>query len=267
MSTATAFEELFERAKQRPPRVAFVLGSGLSELAEHIDTLVTVPFLMVPGLEEPTVAGHKGSLRLGTWQGQSILLFSGRLHYYEGHPWRRVLQAVHICRELGVQFLLLTNAAGGIRDDLVPGSLMLLEDHIQWTRSYCWRLPGPGGIGPTRPSPYDEGVRQLLVRSAQEAGVRLASGIYAQVTGPTYETVAEVRALQSVGADAVGMSTAHEIQVASELGLRCGAISCITNRAAGLAPGKIHHGEVIANTSGPCGQLAQIFAGFLRSLI
>jgi purine-nucleoside phosphorylase len=266
MTQATAFEDFFHQARQRPPQIALVLGSGLGGLAERIDTLASVPFMMVPGLEEPTVAGHKGTLRLGTWAKKSVLLFSGRLHFYEGHPWRRVMHPVHIAREMGVEILILTNATGGIRDDLVPGSLMLMEDHIEWTLPNYWRLPGPGGLGPSRPSPYDAELRRLLQASAQALGFSLPSGIYAQVTGPCYETCAEIRALKSLGADAVGMSTAREIQVASDLGLRCAAISCITNRAAGLGDGKIHHGEVIANASAPCDRLALLLEHFFHQL-
>lgn len=264
--SASLLDNLFAQARRRPPRVALVLGSGLGELAERIEAVASVPFLHVPGLEEPTVAGHRGSLRLGSWAGKSILLFSGRLHYYEGHPWRRVLQPVHIAREMGVEILLLTNAAGGIRDDLVPGRVMLVNDHIEWTRPYYWRLAGPGGIGPARPSPYDEDLRDRLRKAAGACDLELPAGMYAQVTGPCYETPAEIRALRSVGADAVGMSTAREIQVASELGLRCAALSCITNRAAGLGPGTIHHDEVLANTAEPCQRLAQILEKFLDRL-
>src|SRR5262245_9849110 len=104
---SSSFDELLAQARKQPPRVAFVLGSGLGDLAEQIETQISVPFLNVPGLEEPTVIGHKGSLRLGAWQGQTVLLFSGRMHFYEGHAWRRVLQGVHICLEMGVQYLLL----------------------------------------------------------------------------------------------------------------------------------------------------------------
>jgi purine-nucleoside phosphorylase len=162
--------------------------------------------------------------------------------------------------------LLLTNAAGGIRDDLVPGSLMAIRDHFEWTRGYCWRRPGPGGVGPARPSPYAARLLQLLQTATEDLEVAVHAGVYAAVTGPCYETPAEIRALRTCGADAVGMSTAREVDAAHAAGLECAAISCITNRAAGLGSGPINHEEVLSTASARCDQLARLIGRFLESL-
>src|SRR5262249_58482206 len=133
--------------------VARVLGSGMGGVA-RLTPSRRLPFGDIPGLGATSVAGHRGRLTLGEWAGRRVLLFEGRLHYYEGHPWERVTLPVRTAARLGARALLLTNAAGGIRDDLGPGSLMALRDHVEWTRPYCWREPGPGALGPQRPSPY-----------------------------------------------------------------------------------------------------------------
>jgi len=236
-----------------------VLGSGMGDLANHFDCESAVPFGAVPEMEPTTVAGHKGELHLGSWAGQRVLLFIGRLHFYEGHPWRQIEEPVAIARELGAEVLFLTNAAGGIRDDLAPGSLMPIRDHLDWTRAFpSWNL-GPG----SRPSPYSERLLGLLGRAAEDMGVALVPGVYAQVTGPCYETPAEIRALRSCGADVVGMSTCREINHGHALGMECAAISCITNRAAGLGGGPIHHDEVMATGRAVREKLAQLVERFL----
>jgi purine-nucleoside phosphorylase len=260
MPNPYSFRELLEACRHKPPRVALVLGSGLGDLAKHIDQEIAVSFETVPGMDAPTIAGHRGELHLGNWGGVRMLVFVGRLHYYEGHPWRRVEQQVLVARELGAEILLLTNAAGGIRDDLVPGSLMPISDHLEWTRNYPWRHPGPG----TRASPYSARLLELLGQAATTLELPIQHGVYAQVTGPCYETATEIRALRSCGADAVGMSTCREITRGHALGMECAAISCITNRAAGLADGPIHHEEVIAAGGKARDNIARLMEGFLQ---
>jgi purine-nucleoside phosphorylase len=261
---AVTCTQLLDAAGRRRPRIAFIFGSGLGDLDARLRDVVAVPFLDVPGLTTTSVSGHKGYMLLGDWAGVPVLVFSGRLHYYEGHAWRGVTQPIHIVRDLGIDTLMATNAAGGIRDDLVPGTLMALADHQDWTKPCWWREPGPGGLGATRPSPYDPALRDRLQAAASALGFALPAGLYSQVTGPCYETKAEIRALRQCGADAVGMSTAREIQVAHSLGLRCAAISCITNRAAGLSGGPIHHGEVLDAAAAMRERLAMLLEEFLR---
>lgn len=266
MNHSQAFAVLTEVAQSGPPEVAIILGSGMGQVARGLRVEGLAPFLEVPGLAATSVVGHNGCVKLGEWAGKRVLCFEGRLHYYEGHPWRSVIEPVRIASYLGAQVLLLTNAAGGIHDALQPGSLMALRDHIEWTRPYCWRHPGPGGVGPERPSPYSPRLLQLLDEAAKEIGVPLLQGTYAAVTGPCYESPAEIRAMRSWGADAVGMSTAREIQAGFDQGMECAALSLITNRAAGLSASPINHEEVITGATAQQERLAQLLEAFLRLL-
>jgi purine-nucleoside phosphorylase len=235
-------------------------------LGENWLTVARVPFVELPNLPATSVIGHNGYVTLSDWNCRRILIFEGRLHYYEGHPWPIVIQPIHIAHSLGVHVLLLTNAAGGIGDVLQPGSLMAIQDHIEWTWPYCWRRPGPGGLGGSRRSPYSPRLLPLLHQAAHEQEVELYTGTYAAVTGPCYETPAEIRGLKSLGADAVGMSTAREVQAACDFGIECAAVSCITNRAAGLSTTPITHDEVLLMAHAQSERLASLFEGFLRLL-
>jgi len=241
------------------PHLALVLGSGLCALAERIVRPERIPFRDVPGLEATTVPGHEGCLTLGAWAGKRVLMFAGRLHFYEGHSWQTVLKPVHIAYDLGARILLTTNAAGGIRPDLEPGRFMILADHIDWTMPHPWRQ------APHR-SPYSPRLVNLLRQAGRQVGAELPTGTYAQVTGPCYETPAEIRALRSIGADAVGMSTARETQAAFELGMECAALSCITNRAAGLGSTALTHEEVLAAAAQQRHRLGDLLEAFLELL-
>jgi purine-nucleoside phosphorylase len=243
------------------PRVAVVLGSGLGDVARRLVEPQSIPFAEVPELTVPSGVGHAGRLTLGGWAGQPVLVFEGRLHGYEGYSWRQVVAPVHVAAALGARVLLLTNAAGGIHDMLVPGSFMAVRGHIEWTRPYCWRGPVSA-----RPSPYSGRLLHVLKEAARSSGVEVHEGVYAAVTGPNYETPAEVRALKIWGADAVGMSTTREAQAAWDCGLECAAVSCITNRAAGLGDGRIHPDEVLTAAGSRCEALAGLIEAFLRLL-
>jgi purine-nucleoside phosphorylase len=227
----TDYAELQVIVAERRPRIALILGSGLSDIADRLDDVVELPFGALAGMNAPSVPGHRGVLLLGRWAGVPVLVFAGRLHGYEGHAWRTVVQPIHIAHELGASILLATNAAGGIRADLQPGDLLAIRAHVDCTRERWWRDPEV-----PRVSPYSPRLLELL---------RLPTGVYAQLTGPCYETPAEIRALRSCGVDAVGMSTAREVEAAHKLGMECAAISCITNKAAGLGSGPISHEEVL----------------------
>jgi purine-nucleoside phosphorylase len=266
MHISAAFAALVGEACRSCPEVALVLGSGMGDAARRLERLRTVPFAEVPGLAAASVGGHRGCLSLGRWAGRPVLLFEGRLHYYEGHPWSGVVRPVRTARFLGARVLLLTNAAGGIHDALAPGSLMAVRDHVEWTRPRCWLHPGPGGLGPPRPSPYAPRLLDLLARVAQDTRLELHQGVYAAVTGPSYETPAEIRALRACGADAVGMSTAREIQAGCEEGMECAALSCITNRAAGLGGGPLGHEDVLATAAAQSARLADLLERLLRIL-
>jgi purine-nucleoside phosphorylase len=258
------YSELLHAARRRPPRVALVLGSGLGGLAEQLQAAAVLPYAEITGLTPTSVDGHGGRLILGDWAGQRVLVFAGRLHRYEGHAWRRVAQPVHIAHELGVEVLILTNAAGGIHADLNPGTLMLLRDHVDATTPGWWRCAA--GLEAKAPSPYSVTLFARLLAAARYAGQELAAGVYAQVTGPCYETKAEIRALRACGADAIGMSTAREAETAARLGIRCAAISCITNRAAGLCDGPIEHEEVLHAGTKFTEKLARLLGEFLAGM-
>jgi purine-nucleoside phosphorylase len=253
-----AFTELARLAAESPPVLTLVLGSGMGDVVRRLTPVRGVPFADVPGLHASTVVGHRGRLTLGDWLGRRVLVFEGRLHFYEGHPWEQVALPIQTAHSLGARTILLTNAAGGIHDALGPGSLMAIRDHIEWTRPYCWRLPGPGAVGPARPSPYAPRLLELLAQAARAQSIELHQGTYAALTGPCYETPAEIRALKAWGADAVGMSTAREVQAGFDLGMECAALSLITNRAAGLSGGPLNHEEVLATAAAQAERLARL---------
>jgi purine-nucleoside phosphorylase len=251
----SAFDDFRALAADFRPEVFLVLGSGLAVLLDRIEATASLPFAEVPGLASSTVAGHRGRFTLGRWAGRRLLVSEGRLHYYEGHSWETVVGPLRIAAELGARVALLTNAAGGIRADLGPGCLLPLGDQIEWNRPWPWRQP-------PSPSPYSPRLLRLL----EEAPGASAPGIYAAVTGPSYETPAEVRALQAAGADAVGMSTSREALAAVALGMECAAVSLITNRAAALSATQLGHQEVLATARQAAGRLACLLEGVLAVL-
>ena len=266
MIASDTFAVLSEVARRSPPQMALVLGSGMSGVLSGLQPEVLVPFRSVPGLTATSVVGHSGTLALANWAGKRLLIFHGRLHYYEGHSWQAVVRPIEIAASLGVSVLFLTNAAGGIHDRCQPGDFMAISDHIDWTRSYCWRQPGPGGLGPARTSPYSTRLSQLVVQAGSHLGIRVHQGIYAALTGPSYETPAEIRALGIWGAAAVGMSTAREIQKGQELGLECGALSLITNKAAGLTPAPLVHEDVLTTARAQQERLSRLLAELMQRI-
>lgn len=244
-----AFDEFLAVARSHPPRVAVILGSGLGAVVDRVRPVAETKFADIPGFAAPTVHGHGGRAVLGDWAGVRSLVFQGRMHYYEGHTWDRATATVRLASELGVKVLLLTNAAGGIHDQLNPGDLMAIRGHIKWLDANAWKYP-------LSTSPYSD---RLLAKT------KLLAGTYAALTGPTYETPAEIRALRAVGADAVGMSTAMEAETAVALGLEVAAISCITNKAAGLSSGVLDHADVqqIAGRGDVSERMANILEGLI----
>ncbi len=266
MAISLAYQAFRDSGKQYPPEIAIGLGSGMGDVTAGLEIIQRVSFGDIPGLGRTSVSGHKGYMTLGNWVGKNVLVFEGRVHFYEAHDWDKVVLPIRIAHELKVKQLLLTNAAGGIRADLHPGSFMPIQDHIEWNRQSCWRHPGPGSVGGDRPSPYSSRLVSLLQETGQRLGRKLNPGIYASVTGPSYETLAEVRALKAWGADAVGMSTTREILAGYELGMQCAALSCITNRAAGLGDHPLDHSEVLVTAAAQSRFLAKFIEEFLRAV-
>ena len=250
------------------PRVAMVLGSGLGGLAEAVESPMRLPYGDIPGFPATTVVGHAGELVAGELDGVPVILQSGRSHLYEGHEPGAAALPVRVFAELGAEILIVTNAAGGIRSDLRPPTLMLIVDHV----NLMWRNPlvGPVEQGeerfPDMAQPYDALLREVARDVARERGIRLAEGVYAGVLGPSYETPAEIRMLERLGVDAVGMSTVPEVLAARARGLRVLGISSITNLAAGLAAAPLSHEEVLAAGRGLSSQLESVVRGMLLGL-
>ena len=265
----TTFAEFRAAVTAIAPRAATVFGSGLSGAADgHFAPVAGIPYADVPGLVPPTVAGHGGRLAVGHWDGVPVVVCLGRVHFYEGHSWERVTALVRLVAEFGVSTLVLTNAAGGIRDDLNPGDLMPIRGHMKLLDGEAWKglcrgsepavlSPPPGGERWKDTAPH---WRHL---SLLESATGTPAGIYAALTGPCYETPAEIRALRAMGADAVGMSTAVEAEAAAALGLTVVGVSCVTNKAAGLAAGTLSHHDVEAVAKRAVGRLGDTLSAVL----
>lgn len=232
--------------RQHPaaPRVGVILGSGLGAWATRLQNASELPYASIPHMPTPRVPGHPGELWLGEFGGVPVACLRGRVHAYEGHPIARVVFGARLLAELGCRAVLLTNAAGGIRADLTPGSLMLITDHINL--SGLNPLVGwgdqPGFIDMTHA--YDARLAAAARDAAGALRLSVSEGVYAALLGPSYETPAEIRMLRAMGADAVGMSTALEVIALRERGVAVGAVSCITNVAAGLSAAVLDHDDV-----------------------
>ena len=257
-STKSAAVQL-KRLSHLRPMLALVLGSGFNYVLNKLKVDAEIPYTKLPGFPKACVAGHDGKLVIGKLGGTSVIVLSGRAHFYEGYPLERVTFSIRVLAAYGIKDLLLTNAAGGINRKLRAGDFMALTDHINFM-----------GANPLRGAPsfedmtevYDDSLRQLLLRAAQAAKLKLKSGVYLAVSGPSYETPAEIRAFARLGADAVGMSTVPEAIVARQCGLRVAALSCITNQAAGIGPAPLSHAEVLATGQRVKKTGARLLAGF-----
>ena len=248
------------------PRVAIVLGSGLGFLADEVVDPIRIPYSTIPGFPEPGVAGHKGELVAGMLEGVPVIVQAGRFHLYEGHPAEVAALPTRVFAELGVEILIVTNAAGGVRRTFPGGTLMLIADHINLMgRNPLIGQPQPGEQRfPIMHEPYDGELRALARSVAREAGIRLEEGVYAALLGPSYETPTEVRMLEKLGADAVGMSTVPEVLVARSRGLRCLGFSSITNPGAGLSAQPLSHEEVLEASKEIARGLSVVVKGVLR---
>ena len=240
----------------RPPRLALVLGSGFGAVVESLESKTSVSYRSLPGFPVPAVPGHRGELAVGTLGGVPVTVLAGRAHFYEGHDLAEVTFPIRVLAALGVETVVLTNAAGGIHPRLQPGGFMVMADHINAIGANPLRPPAVGAAVDflDLTEVYDAPYRRLMRQAARELEVPLRAGIYLAVSGPSYETPAEIRAFRRLGADAVGMSTVPEAIVARQCGLRVVGLSLITNRAAGLDRGRtISHEDVLA--AGRCGQI------------
>ena len=236
------------------PTIGIILGSGLGGLVDQMDRKTVIPYETIPHFPRSTVAGHAGNLVFGYLGKQSVLAMQGRFHFYEGFSMREVTYPLYVMKQLGIENLIVTNAAGGINRDFAPGDLMLLTDHINFLGTNPLMGPNDERFGPRFPDlseAYSKGLLRKAEAVAKELEIAYRTGVYLATTGPSYETAAEIRAFSAMGADAVGMSTVPEVIVANYLGMEVLGISCITNLATGIAVTKHSHAEVvrIANES------------------
>jgi purine-nucleoside phosphorylase len=245
-----------------------VLGSGLGFFAKRMKDTIAMPYREIPGFPETTVIGHGGELVAGKIAGKDVLAQSGRFHLYEGHEPGVAALPVRTFAALGVDTLILTNAAGGIRRTFASGTVMLIADHINL--AFRNPLTGPVQPGeerfPDMSDPYDSSLRAIAREVALQKKVALNEGVYVQLLGPSYETPAEIRMLDRLGADAVGMSTAAEVIAARARGLRCLGFSVVTNLAAGISPTKLHHAEVMETANRVSGELGALLEGVIERL-
>jgi purine-nucleoside phosphorylase len=260
-----AIDALRRRGLDYLPPLAIVLGSGLGAFADEARDAIAVPYLDVPGFPAPTVEGHAGRLVVGTIEGKRVALFQGRGHYYERGDANAMRIAIDIFRQLGGGTLLLTNAAGGLKTEWRPPALVAITDHI----NFSGMNPLIGHIGPDRFVPltkaYDEALLATLHEAARHADVELNEGVYMWFSGPSFETPAEIRAARILGADLVGMSTVPEVILARRAGLRCAAVSVVTNYAAGLSGGDPSHQETQSVAHEAADRFKRLLRGFIRS--
>ena len=250
------------------PSVAVILGSGLGGLAERVEDAVAIPYDEVPGFAPATVAGHRGRLVAGRLAGQDVIAFQGRYHAYEGHESADLAAPVRAAAALGAGTLVVTCAAGGVNRELGPGTLMLLTDHLNLMGLNP--LVGPAREGerrfPDMTRAYSPTLQERALEVARAEGLEVARGVYAAVLGPSYETPAEIRMLERLGADAVGMSTVPEVIVARAAGLEVLGIALITNPAAGIAAEVLDHDEVIAAGEEAAARFEKLVVGVLAAL-
>lgn len=250
------------------PDVVLVLGSGLGPLADAVDDPTVVPFQDLPGFPPPGVEGHAGRWVHGRLEGRPVLVQQGRYHLYEGHSPDVVALPVRTARALGADTLVVTNAAGGIRRDLGPGSLVVLDDHLNL--QFRSPLVGPVRSGevrfPDMTEAYDRRLVELAEAAAAAEGIELTRGVYAALSGPAFETPAEIRMLERMGADVVGMSTVPEVLAARASGMRCLGFSLVTNPAAGRAPEPLNHAEVMEVGRKAGATLERLLRAVLRAL-
>jgi purine-nucleoside phosphorylase len=265
-SNSVSAASFLHKISKLRPTLAIVLGSGFHHVLAELRVEQRISYAKIPGFPKPTVAGHAGELYFGTLGGTAVLVLSGRAHFYEGHEMERVTFSVRSLAAFGIRDLVLTNAAGGVNKTFHAGDFMMLTDHINLMGTNPLRgapIAGlPRFVDLTRA--YDAGLSDILRKAARQAKIKLRSGVYLAVCGPSYETPAEIRAFSRLGADAVGMSTVPEAIVARQCGLNVAGISCITNLAAGISKGNLSHAEVLETAERVKTQAASLLKNFAK---
>src|SRR5918992_5719363 len=267
--SADAAAVIAERAHAIAPRLGIVLGSGLGAVADALEDAVTIPYGDLPGFPEPGTAGHAGTLSLGTLAGLPVACLQGRRHVYEGGDPGAMRAPVRALRLAGAEALFVTNAAGSLRAEVGPGSLMAITDHINMLGVNPLTGPNDHAVGPRFPSlrdAYDPELRRRLHEVAAELGIALAEGVYLATAGPSFETPAEIRAFRTLGADAVGMSTVPEVILARHAGLRVAAVSAITNLAEGMGGEQLSHEQTLRHAEVAAQDLTRLIVRFAEEL-
>jgi xanthosine phosphorylase len=268
VSHTAAAAVMTERAGIRP-RVGVVLGSGLGAVADAVVDATAIDYADLPGFPRPTVAGHGGRAVLGTMGDVPVAVLQGRAHVYEGGELDRIRVPVRALKAAGADIVVLTNAAGSLREEVGPGRLMLITDHINLSGTNILAGPNDDEIGPRFTSlrdAYDPELRERFHAAADQLGTELVDGVYLAVSGPTFETPAEIRAFGMLGADAVGMSTVHETAVARHSGLRVVAVSAITNFAEGMQPEPLSHEQTLRDAQTAADALAPLLVRVVEGL-
>ncbi|HVE71912.1 MAG TPA: purine-nucleoside phosphorylase [Thermoanaerobaculia bacterium] len=260
----------FVRSKSSlQPEVGVILGSGLGNVVDAIEIETAIPYGDIPGARASTVMGHQGRMILGRARGAAVVVMQGRVHFYEGYEMEEVMFLTRVLGRLGVKKLVVTNAAGGINTAFKPGDLMLISDHINFMGVNPLRGKNIDDLGvrfPDMSDAYAESLRAIAKEVAASQGLELQEGVYLGLSGPTYETPAEIRAFRTLGADAVGMSTVPEVIAASHMGIPALGISCITNMAAGILKQKLTHTEVMETTARVQKEFTNLVLGVIERL-
>ena len=248
------------------PQVGLILGSGLGGFADRLERPLAIEYGDIPHFPQSHVVGHHGRLVIGTRAGATCVAMQGRVHMYEGHSAQTVAFPARVLVALGAKILIITNAAGGLNPRWMPGTLMLIRDHIDLLRDHPLRGPNDERLGPRFPdmtTAYAPALRALVKEVAARENIELAEGVYVAMPGPCYETPAEVKMLQTLGADATGMSTVPEVVVARHMGARVIGVSCITNQAAGITGAALSHDEVTETAT----RVRSTFEGLLDAIL
>lgn len=265
----TALAAIRARAPGAAPRLGIILGSGLGGLADRVEDAVVIPYADIPGFPQSSVHGHAGSLVLGRLAGVEVAVFKGRVHYYEGHGAAIMAVPVRVVKALGAETLLVTNAAGSLRPEVGPGRLMLITDHINMMGASPLIGPNEDTVGPRflpMAGAYDASHCAALHETARRLGIDLSEGVYLAVSGPCFETPAEIRMFARMGADAVGMSTVPEVILARHCGLRVAAVSAITNLGEGLSDFPLSHDQTLQYAGVAASDLSRLVLSFLEGV-
>lgn len=251
------------------PKIGMILGSGLGDMAELIENPIYLNYNEIPNFPISTVEGHKGRLVIGELEGKVVVAMQGRFHFYEGYQLNEVTFPIRVMKAIGVETIIITNAAGGVNENFEPGDLMLIKDHINFTGrnpllGKNWDDLGPRFLDMTKA--YDTKLINVAKSTSKELGINLKEGVYMWFSGPTYETPSEVKLARILGADAVGMSTVPEVIVASHGGVKVLGISCITNMAAGILDKPLNHEEVVETSTRIRGTFQNLIMGIVKNI-